>query len=86
MHNYVENCCSELVFNVDEMGSSEWEDRRPRKVLVAKTSNPQSIFHNVSCRYKHKTLVSIVSAAGESLTPMLITSSNVFKQLKEIGY
>jgi hypothetical protein len=34
MKTHIVGKFSELIFNLDEVGSSEWEDRRPRKVIA----------------------------------------------------
>jgi hypothetical protein len=26
--------CSELVFNLDEVGSSDWKERKPKKIII----------------------------------------------------
>jgi hypothetical protein len=64
---------SELVFNLDEVGSSEWEDRKPKKVIVPQGIPADEVYHSVSRRYRHVTLLACVSAAGDALTPMVIS-------------
>jgi hypothetical protein len=32
---HVHNACAELVFNLEEIGISQWEDRHERRVIVA---------------------------------------------------
>jgi hypothetical protein len=39
---------AELVFNLDEVGMSEWEDRKVRKVIVPTTMDDQKIHHRAS--------------------------------------
>jgi hypothetical protein len=34
LNEYVQGCPVELVFNLDEVGISEWEDRKARKVVL----------------------------------------------------
>jgi hypothetical protein len=38
---------AELVFNLDEVGISEWEDRKDRNAIVPKTMDEQTIHHRV---------------------------------------
>jgi hypothetical protein len=38
---------AELVFNLDEVGMSEWEDRKPKKVIVPKTISGDTVHHSV---------------------------------------
>jgi hypothetical protein len=35
MRTHVARTSAELVFNLDEVGSSDWSDRRPRKVMTS---------------------------------------------------
>ena len=77
MKSTVENKLSELVFNLDEVGSSDWEDRKPKNVIVPRLVSPDDVYHAVSRRYRHITLLACVSAAGDALTPMIIVGSNV---------
>jgi hypothetical protein len=35
MAGVVQGCIHDLVFNLDEIGVSEWEDRKSKKVVVA---------------------------------------------------
>lgn len=86
MKELVEGCCSELCFNLDEVGSSDWEERKIRKVLISKSSDPKTVNHAVSRKYKHQTLVALVSSAGDALTPLLIASCNVEEDLNNNGY
>jgi hypothetical protein len=77
MRTIVMGKVAELVFNLDEVGSSDWEDRKPRKVLVPKMVSPDDVYHQVSRKYRHLTLLACVSAGGDALTPMVLTSSPI---------
>jgi hypothetical protein len=68
---------AELIFNLDEVGPSDWEDPKPRKVIAPRTVSPDEVYHLVSRRYRHLTLLACVSAGGDALTPMVLTSSRV---------
>jgi hypothetical protein len=35
VNEYVQGCTAELVFNLDEIGISDWQDRKARKVVVS---------------------------------------------------
>jgi hypothetical protein len=72
MHRYVEGTASELLFNLDEVGASDWEDRKPKKVFVSISLSETEIFHEVSRKFRHQSLLACVSAAGDSVTPLII--------------
>jgi hypothetical protein len=67
---------AELMFNLDEVGISDWEDRKTKTktVIVPATMRGQTIYHEISRTVKHISVISCVSAARESLTPYIITS------------
>jgi hypothetical protein len=64
----------ELVFNLNEIGISEWEDRGPRKVIVPVSMTDQTIHHGVHRNLKYMSVICCVSAAGESLEPFVVSS------------
>jgi hypothetical protein len=35
LHEYVQVCVAEQVFNLDEVGISDWEDRKTKKVIAS---------------------------------------------------
>jgi hypothetical protein len=84
----VQGCVAELVFNLFEVGISDWKDCKTRKVLVPTTMLGQTIHHGISRTVKHISVIACISAAGESLIPYMITSqdsASVREQLKKHG-
>jgi hypothetical protein len=75
MKSVVEGKLSELFLKLDEVDSSDWEDRKPKKVIVPRSVLPDDVDTPVSRRYRHITLLVCVSAAGDALTPMIIMGS-----------
>jgi hypothetical protein len=76
---------SELVFYLDELGSADWEDRKVQKVIVPAEVGKEDVYHAVSRRHAHVTLLACVSTAGDALTPMLITGNPMLKSLWNRG-
>jgi hypothetical protein len=79
---------AERVFNLDEVGISDWEDRKTKTVIVPATMRGHTIHHEISRTVKHISVIACVSAAGESLTPYIITSqapTSVQERLKKEG-
>jgi hypothetical protein len=75
----------ELVFNLDEVSFSDWEDRKPKKVIMPCTVSPQDIYHPVSRKYRHLTLLVCVSAGSTALTPMVLTDSTIRDMIWSTG-
>jgi hypothetical protein len=79
---------AELVFNLDEVGISEWEDRKTKRVIIPVSARDQTIHHKINRALKHVSVIACVSAAGESLTPYIVTSQDSAKlreQLRKRG-
>jgi hypothetical protein len=88
LNEHVHGCVDKLVFNPDEVGISDWEDRRTKTVLGPDAMVGQTRYHEISRTLKHISVIACVSAAGESFTPYMITSQAsrpVREQLKEHG-
>jgi hypothetical protein len=71
---FVQGRPTQLVFNLDEVGISEWEDRKSKKVIVPLSARGPTIHHKMNRALKYVSLIACVSAAGESLTPYIVTS------------
>jgi hypothetical protein len=39
---------TELIFNLDEVGISEWEDRTSKSVIIRKSMSTQNIHHKIN--------------------------------------
>jgi hypothetical protein len=86
--HFVHGRPTELVFNLDEVGISEWEDRKTKTVVIPKSMSEQTIHHKINRNVKNVSVIACVSAAGESLIPYIVTSqdsSRVREQLRTHG-
>jgi hypothetical protein len=85
----VHNACAELIFHLDEIGVSEWEDRIERRVIVPSTMKGHRIYHTVHRNLKHISVAACISAAGEHMTLCLACSQGnaaVQRKLKIEGF
>jgi hypothetical protein len=71
---HLQNACAELVFNLNEIGISEWEDRIARKVIVPSTMRNETIFHGIHGWLKHVSVVACISASGDHMIPFVVSS------------
>jgi hypothetical protein len=55
---------AELIFNLDELGSADWENRKVKKVIPPAGVCKQDVYHTVSRRQRHIPLLAYVSAAN----------------------
>jgi hypothetical protein len=81
VQTHVDGTTAELVFNLDEAGASDWEDRRTRDAIVPAIVDPDAVSHSVSRRFKHITLFVCVSTGGDSLCPMLVLGQAIPQDL-----
>jgi hypothetical protein len=68
---------AELAFNLDEVGMSEWQDRKEKEVTVPTFTDGQTIHHRALRGARHISIITCITAAGESLTPYIVTSQGL---------
>jgi hypothetical protein len=67
----------ELIFNLDQVDSWDWEDCKPRTVIASRAVSVHDRYYPVSRCYRHVTLLACVSAACDSLTLMIVSQSSI---------
>jgi hypothetical protein len=70
----VSGTSAELVINIDEMGSSEWANKKIKKVIVPNSLDLRDLHYPVNRRTKHVTFVAGICASGDCLKPLILTS------------
>jgi hypothetical protein len=76
LHETLQGRRADLVFNLDEVGISDWEDRKPKKVVVTITVAAHNIHHRISRNVKHISIVTCISGGGAYPTPYVVTSQD----------
>jgi hypothetical protein len=79
---------TELVFNLAEVGISDWEDRTSKPVIVPTAMRSQTIHHKIHRNLKHVSVIACVSASGQSVIPYIVISQDalsVRENLKKRG-
>jgi hypothetical protein len=76
---------AELVFNLDEVGISEWENRKIKKVIVLVSARDQTIHQKINRALKHVSVIAYVSTAGENFTPYIVTSQDSAKLREQLN-
>jgi hypothetical protein len=76
---------SELVFNFDETGPSDWEDQKIKPVLVPAAEEASTLHYPVNRNIRHHTLMCCVNAAGDAYCPMLIAPNAEATQIFDTG-
>jgi hypothetical protein len=65
---------AELVFNIDESGLSDWEERKRKDVIVSTELEPGDLHYGVDRAIRHQTLVCLISASGDAYCPLVISN------------
>jgi hypothetical protein len=73
------------LFNLDEPGLSEWENRRSKPVLVPAQEQESTLHYPVDRPVRHHTLLCCVTASGDSYCPMLIAPTASARKLCDTG-
>jgi hypothetical protein len=71
---YVPLVPTELLFNIDESGFSDYEECKPNCVLIPTEIRETTIHYPVSRKIRHQTLVCCVTAAEDAYCPPLVSS------------
>jgi hypothetical protein len=74
-----------LLFNLDETGLSEWENRRSKSVLVPTQEHEYTLHYPVDRSVRRHTLFCCVIASGDSYCPRLMTPSASARKLFDTG-
>jgi hypothetical protein len=61
LREFVQVMKEELVFDLDEVGMSDWEDRKDKKVVVPAALDSQMIYHRVSRNVRHISIIACIS-------------------------
>jgi hypothetical protein len=70
-------CGVSLIFNLSEVESANWEDRKPKKVIISISVQEENADHPVSRKFKYLSLFVYVSTAGNSLTPLVMNATPI---------
>jgi hypothetical protein len=75
-------CVLKLVVNLDQVGISEWEHHKRRKIIIPLIMIGQAIHDGVNRSLDHLSILVRVSKGGHCLAPYIFIVEN-FWQLRE---
>jgi hypothetical protein len=70
LNESAQGCLAELVFNLGEVGISDWDDYQTTRVVAPAAMFRQTIHHGVCRNAKHISMIVCVWAAGENISPL----------------
>jgi hypothetical protein len=74
MEEAMQGCIHDLLFDLEEIGVLEWEDRKSKKVVILSAMSRQTIRYGFNRNLKHITAITCAAASGEHVIPNIITS------------
>jgi hypothetical protein len=76
---------TELIFNLDETGLSDWENRKSKPVIVPAAAGDSRFHYPINRSIRHHTLLCCITAAGDSYCPLLIAPNAGARKLFDTG-
>lgn len=72
LQNHVQNTCSELLFNIDEVGTNPWADRYSKSVIIPAAMEGTRVQHGVNRGEKTTSCLACISAGGDAIMPLMV--------------
>jgi hypothetical protein len=82
---YVPPVPTELIFNIDERGFSDWEERRPKPVLIPPEFERSVLHYPINRAIRHQSIIYCIAAAGDSYCPLLVSAEPSITQVFNHG-
>jgi hypothetical protein len=72
---YVPLVSSELIFDLDETGLSDWEERNLKPIPMSAECENRQLHYSVDRRIRHQMLICGISASGDAYCPLLLSTN-----------
>jgi hypothetical protein len=82
---YVPLVPTELIFNINECGFSDWEERRPKPVLIPAEFEGSVLHYPVNRAIIHQSLICCITTAGNTYCPLLVSTGHSITQVFNHG-
>jgi hypothetical protein len=77
---FVQNIHAELCFKIDEVGSEEWADRKPKKIFVPTFRAEETVHSAVKRGEQRLNAIVTISMAGDVLAPLLVIHRGIIER------
>jgi hypothetical protein len=64
---------SRLIYTIDEIGCTDWEERKPFRGIVLVSMARDRIYISVTRKIHHQTMLVYIKAAEETLCSLIVT-------------
>jgi hypothetical protein len=89
IQTYVPFVPTELIFNLDETGLSDWEERKSKPVVVPSDATQTPLHYPADRGIRHHILLCCISASGDAYKPLLIaprpSANRIFEKGVRVG-
>jgi hypothetical protein len=82
---YVPLVPAEVIFNLDETGLSDWEERKTKPVIIPSHASSSNLHYETDRAIRHHTSPCCVSASGDAYSPFLIAPHPKARRIFEKG-
>jgi hypothetical protein len=72
LERYIQNVPTELILNLDEVGSQKWSNQKKRKIIIPYQASPRRIEYSVPRKEKCTSCITTISRACDVLMPFLV--------------
>jgi hypothetical protein len=76
---------TELRFNIDGSGPSNWEERKPKGVLILTRLRESTLRYPVNRSICHQTFICCISVAGDAHCPLLVSFNPAVRRVLDEG-
>ena len=76
---------AELIFNLDECGNSDWEDKKPKDAIIPFELKEERLHFAIKRHIKHATLLATISAAGDAYFPTIYSQNQMSRNVFDHG-
>jgi hypothetical protein len=77
---------SDLIFNIEEVGSGEFEDQSDFATIVPVKCFGNIAHYPIQRKFGHATMVVCIAASGDTITPMIIAPPAKIENIWKLGY
>jgi hypothetical protein len=72
LERYLQNVLTELILNLDEIGSQEWSDRKKREIIIPHQTSPRMLEYSVPRKEKRISCITTIPMAGDLRMQLLV--------------
>jgi hypothetical protein len=76
---------AELIFNSDETGLYDWEERKTKPVIIPSHASSSTLHYPIDRAIRHHALLCCVSASGDAYSPLFIAPYPKARRIFEKG-